>query len=135
MESEIQGPPVSRAMLIAGWIASILPVLMLLMSASMKFIKPPGFAEGIEHLGWTESQMFALGILELSCTIIYLIPRTSVLGAILLTGYLGGATATHVRVGDPFVSSSLMTITLGILVWLGLWLREPRLRALVPFRN
>ncbi len=135
MEQETQTSPVSRTMLIIGWILSILPVLMMLMSAAMKFIKPPGMEEGITHLGWTMDQMFALGILELSCTIIYLIPRTAVLGAILLAAYLGGATATHVRVGDPFLSSSLITITLGVLVWLGLWVREPRLRALLPLRS
>jgi uncharacterized membrane protein YphA (DoxX/SURF4 family) len=135
MDPDVQVPRPSKTITIIGWVISILPVLMLLMSATMKFLKPPGFAEGIEHLGWAESQMFALGILELACTVIYLIPRASVLGAILLAAYLGGATTTHVRVGDPFISSAFVTIVLGILVWLGLWLREPRLRALLPFRS
>jgi Mn2+/Fe2+ NRAMP family transporter len=73
-----------------------------------------------------------IGILEIACTVIYVIPRTSVLGAILLTGYLGGATATHVRIGDP---SFFGPVIFGVLVWLGLWLRDARLRALLPLRS
>ena len=73
----------------------------------------------------------ALGILELACTIVYVIPRTAVLGAILLTGYLGGAIATHVRIGEPF----LPVILMGVLIWGGLFLRDPRLRALMPLRR
>jgi hypothetical protein len=118
-------------MLWTGRVISALPVLLLLMSAVMKFIKPPGMAEGLAKIGWTEDQMLTLGILELACTIVYLIPQTSVLGAILLTGYLGGATATHVRVGDPWFA----TVIAGVLVWLGLFLRDARLRALIPLRS
>lgn len=110
---------------------STLPVLMLLFSAAMKFAKPPGVAEGFAHLGWTESLAFGLGILEFACTAVYVIPRTSILGAILLTGYLGGATATNVRVGDPFY----IPVVLGVLVWGGLFLREPRLHALIPLKS
>lgn len=136
MESETQVAPNSKGMTIAGWILTILPCLMLLMSATMKFLKPePDFSVGIKHLGWENVSMTALGIVELACTIIYLIPRTAVLGAILLAAYLGGATAAHIRIGDPFLSSSLITISLGVLVWLGLWLRDPRLRALTPLRS
>jgi uncharacterized membrane protein YphA (DoxX/SURF4 family) len=118
-----------------GWALSILPCLVLFMSASMKFIQPKGFDEGMAHMGWSMDKASGLGILEIACTIIYLIPKTTVLGAILLAAYLGGATATHVRVSDPFFQSSIITITLGVLLWLGLWLREPRLRALIPFRQ
>jgi len=75
--------------------------------------------------------MLALGIVEIACTIIYLIPQTSVLGAILLTGYLGGATATHARVGEPFI----FPVLLGVLVWLGIYLRCGRLRAILPIRT
>lgn len=131
MDSTIQTNNQSKTMTIIGWIVSILPCLMLLMSAAFKFLKPPGMEEGMAHIGWTLDQMFALGILELSCVIIFLIPRTAVLGAILLAAYMGGATATHVRVGDPFYA----TVLVGVFVWLGLWLREPRLRALLPLRS
>jgi len=126
-----QTSPVSKKMLWAGYIVSALPVLMLTMSAVMKFVKPAPVVEGFAHLGWPENLALALGILELVCTILYVIPQTAVLGAILLTGYLGGATATHVRIGDPF----FMPIVLGVLVWLGVYLRDGRLRALIPLRR
>ena len=126
-----QASPVSKKTLLAGYTMSGLPVLLLLMSAVMKFIKPPPVVEGFAHLGLPESLALGLGILELACTVVYLIPQTSVLGAILLTGYLGGATVTHLRVGDPF----LMPVVIGALVWGGLFLRDPRLRALIPLRR
>lgn len=127
----IQPAPVSQKMRWAGLIMSMLPVLMLLMSAAMKFMKPAPVVEGFAHLGFPENLALGLGILEIACTIVYLIPQTSVFGAILLTGYLGGATVTHLRVGDPF----FMPVILGVLVWGGLFLREPRLRALIPLRR
>jgi len=118
----------SKGSLWTGRIMSTLPVVMLLFSASMKFSGSPDLAKGFEHLGWKIQLAPSLGVLELVCTLLYAIPRTSVLGAILLTAYLGGATATHVRVGDPFVS----TIIVGVVLWGGLFLRNPRLRALLP---
>lgn len=129
-----------------GWVISILPVLMLIMSAVMKFMLPRGVHEApragmeevvktFEKLGWDLNLAFALGIVELSCAVIYLIPGTSVLGAILLTGYLGGAVAAHVRVGDPFFETAVIPIILGVLVWGGLWLRDARVRALLPLRS
>jgi hypothetical protein len=122
---------VSKKMLWTGRIMSALSVLMLLFSAVMKLAKPPGIAEDFVHLGWSGSLAFGLGIVEFACTVVYVIPRTSILGAILLTGYLGGATATNVRVGNPF----FVPVVLGVLVWGGLSLREPRLRALIPLRR
>ena len=113
----------------ASWAMSAVPVLMLLASAGMKLAQPAGLAEGFAHLGWPVSKAVGLGVLEIVCTIIYLVPRTSVLGAILLTAYLGGATATHVRVDDPYFATPL----LGVLLWGGLYLRDERLRALLPF--
>jgi hypothetical protein len=110
---------------------SALPVLMLLFSATMKLLKLPAAVEGFAHLGYPEHVALPLGIVELTATVLYVIPHTSVLGAILLTGYLGGATATHVRIGEPFH----MAIALGILVWGGLYLRDARLRALLPLRQ
>ncbi len=118
----------SKGILWTGRIMSTLPVLMLLFSAAMKFSGSPDLVKGFEHLGWKIQLAPNLGVLELVCTLLYAIPRTSVLGAILLTAYLGGATATHVRVGDPFVS----TIIVGAVLWGGLFLRNPRLRALLP---
>ena len=109
---------------------SALPVLLLILSASMKFIKPQPVVEGFTHLGIPERLALPLGILELTCAILYLIPGTSVLGAILLTGYLGGAILTHLRVGEPVYGPAVA----GVLVWGGLFLRETRLRILIPFR-
>ncbi len=129
MSSEIA--PVSKAARWTGYIMSALPVLMLVMSATMKFLKPPDVLEGFEHLGYPVSLAIPLGIVELGCTILYVIPQTSVLGAILLTAYLGGATATHVRVEEAF----FIPIVLGILIWGGLFLRDPRIRNLIPLRK
>ena len=111
-----------------GRIISILVSLVFLFSATFKFIDGPDVKEGFAHLGLPERMMLPLGILELACVVIYLIPATSILGAILLTGYLGGAILTHWRIGEPVY----MQIILGILVWLGLWLREDRLKPLIP---
>jgi hypothetical protein len=122
---------VSKKKLWAGSIISALPVLLLLFSAVMKLQKPPAVVEGFAHLGLPESLARTLAILEIACTIVYLIPQTAVLGAILLTGYLGGAIAIHVRVGDPIVA----VIIAGVLVWAGLYLRDDRLHALIPFRR
>ena len=117
-----------------GHAVSALPVLMLFVSAIMKFARPAPVVEGMVKHGYSEDIILGLGVVELTCTVLYLIPQTAVLGAILLTGYLGGATATHVRVGE--YSQALMgAIPFGILLWLGLYLREPRLRALIPWRK
>jgi hypothetical protein len=105
--------------------------LLFLMSAFMKLKGGAEVTQGMAHLGLPESLIMPLAILELSCVVIYLIPATSILGAILLTGYLGGAICSHWRVGDPFY----MQIAFGILVWLGLYLRENRLKALIPIRT
>jgi len=110
---------------------SALPVLVLLMSAVMKFVQPPAVVEGFKHLGMPESLGIGLGILELLCTVLYVIPRTAVLGAILLTGYLGGAIVSHLRGGDAFIGPFIF----GVLVWGGLYLRDRRLRALIPLRS
>lgn len=121
----------SKHMLWVSYIMSTLPVLMLLFSGIMKLIKPPSVMEGFAHLGYDESVALGLGVVELLATLLYIIPRTSVLGAILLTGYLGGATATHLRIGEPFQ----MAILLGVFVWGGLYLRDERLRLHIPLRT
>lgn len=118
----------------AVWVGRALSILVsfpFIMSFGMKLRGGPEVTQGLAHLGLPESLILPLAILEIACVVVYLIPATSILGAILLTGYLGGAICTHVRVGDPFV----IPIVLGIVVWLGLFLREPRLRALIPLRR
>ena len=124
--------PVSKKMLGLGWIVSALPVLLLLFSAALKLAKLPAVVEGFKKFGYPQRLIPVLAIIEITCTVLYLIPQTAVLGAILLTGYLGGATATHVRIGDP---SFVGAVICGVLVWLGLLLREPRLRPLLPLRR
>ena len=132
MPSAAQTAPVSKKKLWAGRILSALPVLMLLFSGVMKLMKPAAVVQGFAHFGYPESLALSIGILELACAIVYVIPRTSVLGAILLTGYLGGATATHVRIGEALF---IIPVILGVLVWGGLFLRDDRLRALIPLRT
>ncbi len=115
-----------------GRVLSALPVLGLLMSASMKVAgKPEATEMFVSKLGYQATLLPKLAVLELVCTILYVIPQTAVLGAVLLTGYLGGAVATHVRVGEPFMAPVL----LGVMLWAGLFLRDPRIRALLPLRR
>ena len=114
-----------------GRVISAVASLLFLMSAFLKLRGGPELAKGIAHLGIPEAMIVPLSILEISCVVIYLIPATAVLGAILLTGYIGGAICTHWRVGDPF----FIQILLGMFVWLGLYLREDRLKALIPLRR
>jgi hypothetical protein len=130
MQLDAQPAPESKWMLWTGWGISILPALMLLMSGVLKLVMPGFKPEGAPDMGWDESLVFRLGFVEIACTAIYLFPRTAVLGAILLTGYLGGAVATHVRIHDHF----FFPIIVGMVVWGGLYLRDARLRALVPLR-
>jgi hypothetical protein len=129
--SQSPAPP-RKAILWTGRVISALPALMLLFSASMKLSHAPQFvAMFTNKLGYQESSLTGIGLLEIACTALYLIPQTAFLGALLLTGYLGGAIATHVRVGEPFG----VPLILGVLVWVGLYLRESRLKALAPLRT
>jgi len=121
----------SGKILWTGRVISTLASLPFIMSAVMKLKGGAEVTQGMAHLGLPESLILPLAILELSCVAIYLIPATSVFGAILLAGYLGGAICTHLRVGDPF----FVQIALGVFVWLGLYLRENRLKALIPLRT
>ncbi len=113
-----------------GRIISILIAPLFTMSAGMKLIGHPEVVKGMEHLQLPQTLIRPLGMLELFCLVVYLIPQTAVLGAILLTGYLGGAIVTHVRIGEPIYTH----VGLGILIWLGIWLRDPRLRQILPLR-
>ena len=129
MESNPQ--PASNAMFWAGWIMSVLPALAFLMSGVMKFVKPGDMVQQSAAIGWDEHLLVPLGVVEIASTLIYLFPKTAVLGAILLTGYCGGAIATHVRLDQPFYGA----LILGILVWGGLYLRDARVRALIPMKS
>jgi hypothetical protein len=119
----------------ASWWVSgattVIVSLMFLMSGAMKLRGGPELDQGFAHLGLPASMRVPLGILEIACVLVYLFPATSVLGAVLLTGYLGGAICTHWRVGDPFI----VQILLGGFVWLGPYLREGRLKGLLPLRR
>ena len=136
MQSTTQTVPATK-MLWTGRTISALVVLFLLFDIVIKFIRPapPSVVEAFTHLGLPDSIDVGLGIVLLTCTVLYVIPRTAVLGAILLTGYLGGAVSIHLRVGDPLFSHILFPIYMGALIWGGLYLREDRLRALIPLRS
>jgi DoxX-like protein len=134
MQEGNQAASVSKKGLWAGRIISALPALFLLVDGVMKLVKPAPVVEATVRLGYSENVIVTLGIVLLICTILYLIPLTSVLGAILLMGYLGGAVATHVRAGEGLFSI-IFPIIFGVLLWLGLYLRDDRLRALVPLKS
>jgi hypothetical protein len=133
MQSDTQPAPVSKGMLWVGWIISALPSLFLLMDGVMKLLKPAIVVETTVQLGYPQGVILGLGIVLLGCTVLYVIPRTAVLGAILLTGYLGGAVATHVRVSAGLLDI-LFPVIFGALLWGGLFLRDARLRELIPLR-
>jgi hypothetical protein len=121
-----------KAQIWGGRVASALPVLALLASGAMKLTHNPEMVKNfVEKFGFPEGTMTPLGLVEITSAILYAVPQTSALGAVLLTGYLGGAVATHVRVGEGFAPP----IILGMIVWLGLYLRDARVRALLPLRK
>jgi DoxX-like family len=134
MELAAPTPAISKPSLWAGRIISALVVLFLLFDGVTKVLKVAAVLEASAELGVRESVVPGIGIVLLVCTVVYAIPRTAVLGAILLTGYLGGATATHVLAGGP-VFPVVFAVGFGVLVWLGLFLRDERLRTLVPLRS
>lgn len=123
--------PVSKIAFWAGVVLTVLPALMLIMSGVMKLTGGTEVEKGFQHLGWPAHLAVALAVVEFTCTVLYLIPRTAVLGAVLLTGYLGGAIATHVRLEEQFVAP----VVLGVVLWFALYLRDARVRALLPFRS
>jgi DoxX-like family len=124
---------VSRKMVWTGRIMSVLVVLFMVMDGVMKLIKPAPVMEATARIGFPEGALTGIGIVLLGCTILYAIPHTAVLGAILLTGYLGGAVATQVRAGSP-PFETLFPVIFSVLVWGGLFLRDGRLRTLIPWR-
>ena len=111
-----------------GRVLSGIPVLFLLFDAIAKLLQPPMVVEGTKQMGWPVSSILPLGIVLAVAVILYIIPRTAIFGVILLTGYLGGAVAAHVRIGDPLFSHVLFPIYVAVFLWSGLWLRDARLR-------
>jgi len=126
---------ISRKRLWAGQTMSAIAVLFLLFDSVIKLVVIAPVVESFAQLGYPVSLARGIGLLELLCIVVYVVPRTSVLGAILLTGYLGGAVATHVRVGSPLFTHILFPTYVGALIWGGLVLREDRLRSLIPLRS
>ncbi|MFN0103664.1 MAG: DoxX family protein [Bryobacteraceae bacterium] len=124
-------PAISRKRLWTGRILSGWAALFLLVDGVMKLFKPAVVVESTLQLGYPESAITGIGVVLLACTILYIVPRTAILGAILLTGYLGGAVATHVRVEGGWFAV-LFPVLFGVMIWGGLWLRDHRLRALIP---
>ena len=125
---------VSKRHLWLGRVVSGLPALFLLLDGALKLAKPAFVVEATVNLGYSESVIIPIGMVLIICTILYLIPATSVLGAILLTGYLGGAVATHARVGESWFPI-LFPVVIGVMLWLGLYLQNVRLRTLIPLRS
>jgi len=130
----IPAPSESKTRLWAGRILTGLAVLFLLFDGITKVVKERHVLQAAAELGYSADSMVTIGMLLLACTVVYVVPRTAVLGAVLLTGYLGGAVATNVRVGHPLFEC-IFPVIFGILVWAGLFLREPRLGALMPLRK
>jgi hypothetical protein len=126
-----------RAALWTGRAVSTLLVILLLLDATMKLIPLQLVVDGSAEIGWPAdaATVRMLGVVLALATLLYAVPRTAVLGAVILTGYMGGAIATHVRVNDPLFTHTLFGVYLGVALWAGLWLRDPRLRALMPFRT
>ena len=131
----IESGPQSSGRLWAGRILTALPVLFLLFDVIIHFMKPAPVVAGFEQLGYPLSLAVPLAIIELVCLVLYVIPRTSVLGAVFLTGYLGGAVASNLRIGAPLVSTILFPIYVALFLWGGLYLRDARLREVFPVRK
>jgi hypothetical protein len=132
MSTDSQAAPPNKVTFWIGWVLSVLPCLLLLMSATMKLSQSEQVVTELGKGGYDPNTILPIGLAELASTILYLLPQTAVLGAILLVGYLGGATATHVAAGDGMFWTPVL---IGVVLWLGLYLREPRLRTLVPWRK
>jgi len=135
MESSAQSVRVSNRRLWAGRIMSALPALFLVFDGVIHIMRIPPVVEAFARLGYSINLAVPLGIIEIACILLYVIPRTSVLGAVLLTGYLGGAVATNLRTGAPLFSNVLFPVYVGVLLWGGLYLRDNALRGVFPVRR
>jgi hypothetical protein len=137
MADTVETAPVSIPASWVGRILSGLVTVFLMIDGAIKLVPWPVVTETMDRMGYGSSETLArsLGIITIVCTVLYSIPPTSILGAILLTGYLGGAMASHVRIGSPLLTHTLFGLYLGLMVWGGLWLRDQNLRGLIPFRR
>ena len=137
MNTSLVMPVPTAKSVIFGRVLSGVLVAFLVFDAAIKLVPLQVVTETMVALGYPTDPGLArlLGVLTLLCTLLYVFPRTSILGAILLTGYLGGAMATHLRAGSPLFTHLLFGLYLGVIAWGGLWLRDPRLRSLIPFKN
>ncbi len=133
VEVPIRETTATRWMVWAGRVISLWPVFVVLMSATWKLTRNPWYVGEFARIGWQESSLNLLAFLQLGSIVLYLIPQTAILGAVLLTGYLGGAIATYTRIGEAY--PVLVPLSTSMIAWLGIFLREPRLRALLPFRT
>ena len=132
--AETAAPP-AKWMTWAGWTLTVLVCLFLAMDSAMKFMDLPQVRAATQQLQWPTGLDRTVGVIELVCLVLYAWPRTAVLGALLMTGLLGGAIASHLRVGDPLFSHVLFGVYVGVMAWGGIWLRDARLRALMPLRS
>ena len=137
MPAVVEEAPLSTSARWCGRILSGLVILFLLFDGAIKLVPWPVVAETMDRIGYGSSETLArtLGVITVACTVLYAIPPTSILGAILLTGYLGGAMASHLRIGSPLFTHTLFGFYLGLMAWGGLWLRDRKLRALMPWRR
>jgi hypothetical protein len=137
MPTTAEPPPASGAARWLGRGLSGLVILFLLFDGAVKLVPWPVVTDTMDRIGYGSSETLArtLGAITVACTVLYAIPPTSILGAILLTGYLGGAMASHLRIGSPLFTHTLFGFYLGLMVWGGLWLRDRSLRGLIPYRR
>jgi hypothetical protein len=137
MPTAAENVPVPRPARWFGRVLSGLVIVFLLFDGAIKLVPWPIVTEAMDRIGYGSSETLArtLGVITVACTVLYAIPPTSILGAILLTGYLGGAVASHLRIGSPLFTHTLFGLYLGLMLWGGLWLRERNLQSLIPFRR
>ncbi len=133
VDVQVRETRTSPWMLWAGRVISIWPVFVVLSSATWKLTRNAWYVAEFTRIGWPDSALPLLAFLQLGCILLFVIPRTAVLGAVLLTGYLGGAIATYVRIGEPY--PVLVPLSTSMIAWAGIYLRDARLRALLPFRT
>jgi len=127
--------PLPKGALWTGRVLSALVIVFLLMDGIMKFMMIQPVTDAFAELGYPVKHAILIGVIDVACAVLFAIPRTAVLGAVLMTGLLGGAISTHVRIDSPLFSHTLFGVYLGLIAWAGLYLREPRVRALLPLRS